>query len=77
MSVKEELIERTMLIRDLRDPGKRNKEIKEEDDTEKGSFKKIKHTYRIIFTFLFFLSIILIFMILPIVIAAITQDLWG
>jgi len=77
MSVKEEILEKSVIIRYLKETGKAKLKSKEEDDTEKGLFKKVKRTYRIIFTFLFFLSIILIFMILPMVIAAITQDLWG
>jgi hypothetical protein len=77
MSVKEEIIEKTMIIRDLKKDGKRNKKIKEECDIEKSLFKNVKRKSIIMLPFLFFLLIILIFMILPTVIAAITQGLWG
>jgi maltodextrin utilization protein YvdJ len=77
MSVKEEIIEKAMLIRDSRKDRKRYVKIKEDADTEKGVSKKLKRKYRTMLTLLLFLSIILIFMILPMVIAAFTQNLGG
>ena len=76
MSVKEEIIDRTIVIKDLKENGINGKEQKLEDENEPRFFKKLKRKYRLMLTFLFFLSIILIFMILPMVIAAITQDVW-
>ena len=77
MSVKEDIIEKAILIRDLKSAGKRYKKIKKDDNTEKGNFKKIGRKYRLLLTFLFFFSLILIFMILPVIIATLTQGLWG
>ena len=76
MSAKKELIDNTIILNHLNENGKRIAKIKEEDYREKRYFKKIKRKYRLMLTFLFFLSIILIFMILPMVIGVITQDLW-
>jgi len=76
MNVKEEIIEKAIIIKDFKETGGIDLKSKENDDIEKGLFKKLKRKYKIILAFLFFLSIILIFMILPMVIAAITQGLW-
>ena len=76
MSVKEEIIDKAIVIKDL----KRNRQniikIIEEDESEKRFFKKAKRKYRLMLTFVLVLSIILIFMILPMVIGAIAQGLW-
>ena len=77
MSVKEEIIDKTIIIQDLKDKGHNTIKLLEEDESEKRFFRKIKRKYRLMLAFLFFLSIILIFMILPMVIGAITQGLWG
>ena len=62
MSVKEEMMDKTIVF--------------EEDESEKRIFRKIKRKYRLMLAFVFFLSIILVFMILPMVIGAIAQGLW-
>jgi len=79
MSVKEEIIDKTIVIKvkDLKVNGTNGKEHKIEDESEPRFFKKLKRKYRLMLTFLFFLSIILIFMILPMVIGAIAQGLRG
>ncbi len=76
MSVKEEIIDKTIVIKDLKENGINGKEQKLEDESEPRFFKKLKRKYRLMLTFLFFLSAILIFMILPMVIGAIAQGLW-
>lgn len=76
MSVKEDLIDKTIVVKDLKGNGIKGKEQKLEDESEPRFFKKLKRKYRLMLTFLFFLSIILIFMILPMVIGAIAQGLW-
>ncbi|MCK4379539.1 MAG: hypothetical protein KAW51_00245 [Candidatus Lokiarchaeota archaeon] len=75
MSVKKELIDKTIIMNHLNENGKKIAKIKEKDYSEKKYFKKIKRKYRLILAFLFFFSMILIFMILPVVIAAIAQGL--
>ena len=76
MSAREEIIEKTMILQDLEDKEQNPTKILEEHESEKRFFRKIKRKYRLMLAFLFFLSIILIFMILPMVIGAIAQGLW-
>ncbi|MEE9379205.1 MAG: hypothetical protein V3V33_14365 [Candidatus Lokiarchaeia archaeon] len=75
MSAKKEVIDKTIIMNHLNENGKRIAKMKEEDYSKKRYFKKIKRKYRLILAFLFFFSMILIFMILPVVIAALTQGL--
>ncbi|NVM35162.1 MAG: hypothetical protein HWN81_06170 [Candidatus Lokiarchaeota archaeon] len=77
MSVEEVIIDKTIVIKSLKQNHQNTIKIIEEDEHEKRIFTKIKRKYRLMLAFLFFLSIILIFMILPMVIGAITQGLWG
>lgn len=76
MSVKEEIIDKSIIIKDLKENSKRKIETKDKNESKGWIFKKLKRKYRLVLTFLFFLSIIIIFMILPMVIAAITQGVW-
>lgn len=77
MSVKEELIKKVIIIRDFKSAGKKHRTLQKDDDTKNKGFKKLKRKYRRLLAFVFFFSIILMFMILPIVIAILTQDFWG
>ena len=76
MSVKEEIIDKAIVIKDLKRNRQNTIKIIEEDESEKRFFKKVKRKYRLMLTFVLVLSIILIFMILPMVIGAIAQGLW-
>ncbi|MFW9999637.1 MAG: hypothetical protein ACFE9Q_00275 [Candidatus Hodarchaeota archaeon] len=77
MNVKEEIIEKTIIIKDFKETSGRNLKSKENDNIEKRLFEKVKRNYKIILAFLFFISIIVLFMIVPMVIAAVSQGLWG
>ena len=76
MSVKEEIIDKIIVIKDLKENGINGKEQKLEVESKPRFFKKLKRKYRLMLVFLFFLSAIFIFMILPMVIAAIAQGVW-
>ena len=76
MSVKEDIIDKTIVIKDLKENGINGKEIKLEVESKPRFFKKLKRKYRLMLVFLFFLSAIFIFMILPMVIGAIAEGIW-
>ena len=76
MSIKEEKIEKTIVLRDLKEKKIIGKYDKVEDQNKPRFFKKLKRKYRLMLVFLFCLSLILIFMILPMVIGAFIQGIW-
>ncbi len=76
MSIKEEIIDKTIVLRDFKQNEMIGKNNKVEDEKKPRFFKKLKRKYRLMLAFLFFLSLILIFMILPMVIGAFVQGIW-
>ncbi len=76
MSIKEEIIEKTIIVKDFTENDKRKSDTVDKKEKKGWFFKRLKRKYRILITILFCLSFILIFMLLPMVIAAITQGVW-
>jgi hypothetical protein len=71
LSVKEEIIEKVMI---QEDPEKQNLE-NEIVIEKKEFFGKVKRKYRLMIIFVFFLALILIFMIFPMLIAVFLQSI--
>ena len=71
MSVKGEIIEKVMIQEDSEKLNPENKE-----DFEKKKFLgKVKRKYRLLIIFVFFLALILVFMMFPMLIAVILQNI--
>ncbi len=77
MSIKEEIIEKTIILGDLKENEIIGKYDKVEDQNKQKFFKKLKRKYRLMLLFLFCFSLILIFMLFPMVIGAFVKGLWG
>ena len=76
MSAKEKIIDRAIVINDFKHNHQNDLNIVDKDDRESRFFRRLKRKYRLALAFLFFLSLLLIFMILPMVIGAIAQGIW-
>jgi hypothetical protein len=75
MSAKEELIKKVLIIDDSREKQGRAFKTKEKVQKQIPIYEKFKRKDRLLLIFLLYLSLILIFMILPIALGVITQDL--
>lgn len=71
MSVKEEILEKVMIQEDSEAQNVEN----EVDNEKKKLLVKVKRRYRLTIIFVFFLALILIFMIFPMLIAVFLQNL--
>jgi len=71
MSVKEEIIEKVMIYEDSEEQNIEN----DFTDEKKKLLGKVKRKYRLMIIFVFFLSLILIFMIFPMLIAVFLQNI--